>query len=118
MKPQLIDNWRRCYRSGWKGAIVDEAFSHPAKYSRALINRIYAHANEEGWLQPGDTVLDPFGGVALGAMPAMLYEINWIGMELEPRFCLLGNQNIERWADTYKVAGLPYGKQGHCRLRC
>jgi hypothetical protein len=43
--------------------LVAEAYSHPAKVSFALAERIYRHMLAEGWLSPGDVVLDPFGGI-------------------------------------------------------
>ena len=100
------DAWRGCYDGGWADLIVPEAFAHPAKYSRALIARIYEHAKAEGWLQPGDVVLDPFGGVGLGALDAMRLGLSWCGMELEQKFVDLGNQNIALWNRRYgHVAG-------------
>lgn len=42
-------------------------------------------------------MVDPFGGVALGALDAMMSGLHWIGCELEPRFHALGNQNIALW---------------------
>lgn len=93
--------WHGCYGETWKGLIVDEAFSHPAKFSRALIRRIYEHAFAEGWLKPGDWVVDPFGGVALGALQAMRRRLHWVGCELEPRFVELGNENIQLWEKAY-----------------
>lgn len=95
------DEWRGCYDGGWKGAIVPEAFAHPAKFSRALIHRIYAHALEQVWLKAGDMVLDPFGGVALGALHAMWYGLTWIGVELEPKFVTLAEQNLALWQRKY-----------------
>ena len=77
--------------------IVPEAISHPAKFSNRLIRRIYEHMLKEGWLRPGDMVIDPFGGVALGALDAMRMGLAWRGVELEPRFVDLGNQNILFW---------------------
>ena len=65
------DTWGSCYKEQWQGLIVPEAFTHPAKFSRALIRRIYDHCREEGWLPEGSVVIDPFGGVALGALDAM-----------------------------------------------
>ena len=50
------DIWQNCYDSGWQGEIVPEAFAHPAKFSHALIRRIYDHALAEGWLAPSMTV--------------------------------------------------------------
>lgn len=73
----------------------------PAKFSRALILRIYEHAFAEGWLAPGMTILDPFGGVALGALDAMWNGLTWVGMELEPKFVKLGEQNLALWKRKY-----------------
>jgi hypothetical protein len=89
--------WNNCYPSSWKGTIVPEAMAHPAKYSSRLIRRIYEHILAEGWVKPGDRVLDPFGGVALGSPDAMRYGLCWTGIELEEKFHALGNQNIESW---------------------
>jgi len=93
--------WQNCYESGWQGEIVPEAFAHPAKFSRALIRRIYDHALEEGWLAPGMTVVDPFGGVALGALDAMWNGLDYLGIELEPKFVKLGQANIALWQRKY-----------------
>lgn len=73
----------------------------PAKYSRALIQRIYQHLTAERWLRAGDTVLDPFGGVALGGLDAGLAGYRWVGVELEPRFIALGQENITLWQRRY-----------------
>lgn len=97
----MESDWHGCYRQGWKGVIVDEAFCHPAKFARGLIRRIYEHAFEQGYLTLGDTVVDPFGGVALGALEAMRRGLHWVGCELEPRFVLLGNDNLDQWNDWY-----------------
>lgn len=83
-------DWHNLYSGGWQNIIVPEAFSHPAKFSRKLIEHIYEHAVGEGWLREGDTVLDPFGGVALGAWPALRLGLNFVGVELERPFCDMG----------------------------
>jgi hypothetical protein len=90
-------NWTHCYDDTWKGLIVDEAFAHPAKFARGLIRRIYAHALGAGYLKPGDIVIDPFGGVALGGLDASMLGLHWRGCELEPRFVALAEQNIALW---------------------
>jgi len=46
-------------------------------------------------------VIDSFGGVGLGAFDAMSHGLVWLGVELEPRFCLLGEQNIELWNERF-----------------
>ena len=97
------DVWPACYASAWDGLIVPEAMSHPAKLSRSLIQRIYQHAKAEGWLRPGATVLDPFGGVACGALDALLMGYQWVGCEIERRFVDLGQQNLAFWARRFGV---------------
>jgi len=95
------DSWTGLYSDGWRNEIVPDAFYHPAKYSRALIRHIYEHLRAEGWAPPGTTVLDPFGGVALGGLDAMRLGLHYIGVELEPRFVALGQANIDLWNKRY-----------------
>lgn len=97
----ILDEWKGCYPSSWKGVIVPEAMSHPAKFSSKLIRKIYEHMKAEGWLKEGDVVLDPFGGVALGALDAMRLGLRWRGIELEARFADLGAHNISNWNVKY-----------------
>jgi hypothetical protein len=87
---------------GWNRLVVTESYQHPAKFSRALIQRIYQHAREEGWLAPGtSTVLDPFGGVSLGALDAALAGIQHVSVELEARFHQLALANVALWTQRY-----------------
>ena len=86
-----MDVWPRMYKASWQKIVVVEAFSHPAKYSRALIQHIYQHAMEEGWLVPGNTVLDVFAGTALGAYDAMTHGMRFVGIELEQPFTDIGS---------------------------
>ena len=97
----MDDDWRGFYKEGWQGEIIPEAFSHPAKFARGLIRQIYSHMLAEDWLREGNTVIDPFGGVALGGLDAMANGLHWVGVELEPRFMDLGNKNIALWNDCY-----------------
>jgi len=97
----ITTDWHNCYPSNWKGVIVTEAMSHPAKYSSKLIRRIYEHMLEMDWLKPGDRVVDPFGGVALGALDAMRLGLDWTGVELESKFATLGYLNISQWNVRY-----------------
>jgi hypothetical protein len=98
---EIESDWTGCYRDSWKGLIVPDAFAHPAKFSRSLIHRIYAHAKEGKWLVPGSTVIDPFGGVALGGLEAAWHGAHWVGCELESKFVLLGQQNVALWEKRF-----------------
>ena len=59
----MLTEWKGCYKRGWGRELVPEAFAHPAKVSFSLAERIYAHMAAEGWIEPGMTVVDPFGGI-------------------------------------------------------
>jgi len=97
---EILD-WHGLYGERWTD-MVDGAISHPAKFNRGLIRRIYRQMANEGWLKPGDVVLDPFAGVCGGAIDAMAMGCSWIGVELEERFVDLGQQNIENWKSRYE----------------
>lgn len=97
------DDWFKCYGKMWIEEIVSGAYCHPAKFSRALIRHIYAHAIEEEWIKTGGMVVDPFGGVGLGALEAMRRGLHWFGMELEANYCALAQQNIDLWNERYST---------------
>jgi len=103
MPPEML-TWTGCYEDGWGKLLVPEAYGHPAKFSRSLIRRIYQHALQQGWLARGATILDPFGGVALGAIDALANGLHWTGVELEPRFHALGLENIALWNRRFSTA--------------
>lgn len=86
----ITQAWHNCYNEPWQN-ITPEAFTHPAKFSSALIRRIYQTAIERGWLKAGDTVIDCFAGTGLGSRDATANGINWIGCELERRFTDIGS---------------------------
>ena len=108
MSEIVTTDWVGCYDETWHGEIVKSAFAHPAKFSRNLIQFIYRHAVIDGWVKRGDTVLDPFGGVALGALDATLKGLNWFGCELEDQWARIGNENILKWQKRY--GGFAKGK--------
>lgn len=109
-----IDDWQGCYPSSWKGKVVPKAMEHPAKFSSRLIDKIYNHMITKGWLKAGDTILDPFGGVALGALYPMLHNLLWVGVELEPKHAKSGNENITLW-ETFPHTGKAILLQGDSR---
>lgn len=115
-----MSEWHGCYDGGWQGEIVPEAFSHPAKFSRALVQRIYAHMLEQGWIAAGGRILDCFGGVGLGGLDALVNGLHWVGVELEPRFVELGNQNIDLWQRHYGAVATGSARllQGDSRRLC
>lgn len=103
-------DWYGCYDGSWQSApLVAEAYAHPAKVSFNLAERIYRHMLAEGWLQPGDAVLDPFGGIGGFAFHAALLGLDWVGVELEQRFVDLGNQNLDLWRNRYAPHWPHYG---------
>jgi hypothetical protein len=102
--PVQSDTWQGCYATGWpRDLLVEQAYSHPAKFSYKLIERIYTHARAEGWLPPGAVVLDPFAGVALGALHCLKLGCAWVGNELEPKFQQIACANLEKWMAEYRA---------------
>jgi hypothetical protein len=83
-------DWYGCYSEGWGSRLTSEAFQHPAKVSYGLAVRIIEHMLEQGWLRPGDTVLDPFAGIGGFALPLMAAGCHFVGVELERHFVDMG----------------------------
>jgi len=96
-------DWHGLYKESWGKTIVPQAYSHPAKFRPALIRQIYAHLLAQGYIKAGDTIVDSFAGVALGALHAMQNGLIWVGVELEARFVDLGQQNIDLWNRKYST---------------
>lgn len=95
-------DWYGYYKQGWGKGITKDSYDHPAKVRYGLSGRIYKHmVEEEGWLDPGDFVLDPFAGIAGFGFHAMACGLNWVGVELEPRFVEMGTKNINMWEQLY-----------------
>lgn len=80
-----IINWtqKECYSDSWKQIIREASFSHPAKMARGQLRRILQWLLDTGAVKPGDTVLDPFGGIgstgiesAYAGLQAVLCELD------------------------------------------
>ena len=108
LEQQLTEQtWTGCYSDRWPADLLAESVAHQAKFARGLIRRIYLHCLINGLLKPGDTVLDPFAGVGLGACDALYHGLNWVGVEVEPLYVAMGRGchctgiNKEDWARFY-----------------
>lgn len=102
-----MTDWHQCYAESWRGDIVDEAFTHPAKMSRGLLSRILAHAFAEGWICKGDAVADPFGGIGSTGILGAYAGLRVTCVELEPRFVALAEENFALHRDKWQLLGLP-----------
>jgi DNA modification methylase len=96
--------WENCYNDSWNGVITPESFAHPAKFAPGLITRIVDHFLREGYVKKGDLIGDPFGGVGLGGVICGCRGLNWIGVELEPRFVKMGNKNLAKHATAFTLS--------------
>ena len=122
MTPNITNEYG-LYDGRWKKLIVDEAFAHPAKFSRKLIEWIIDHGLRKGYWKPGELLGDPFGGVGLGGIVAASKGLRWVGVELESKttggspFVELAKQNFALHAHTWRQFGDPYPKivQGDSR---
>ncbi len=109
------DEWERCYEGNWKGSITDESFTHPAKFSFALIRRILKHMREQGWLRKGMTIVDPFAGVGCGGIACARLGHQWVGVELEPKFVEMAKANFALHVRRWLGKPLPVIIQGDSR---
>lgn len=97
------EDWFGLYGgNSWSKEMVGNAISHPAKMSHKLADYIYRHALEEGWISKGSLILDPFAGVAGTAFHALKNGLVWVGIELEPKFAKMSQENINAWNKRYK----------------
>lgn len=103
-----VSVWHNCYDNQWRGLIVPDAFSHPAKFSPGLIQKIYAYGIERGYFKPGDLIGDPFLGVGGGGIYAAYAKLRHIGVELEEKFVDLTKQNYELHRPTWEAHGYPF----------
>ena len=99
--------WTGCYEGSWRGAITDESFSHPAKAARGLLERIFDHLFERGWLKRGDICVDPFGGIFTTGIIGASRGVRVFGCELEPKFHALAQANIKLHRRAWEEFGDP-----------
>ena len=83
---------------------MPENTAHPAqKPEKLLAKLILASSNA------GDTVFDPFLGSGSVSVAAKKLGRHYIGVEIEPRYCVWAEQRLER-ADTDKrIQGMSGG---------
>lgn len=83
---------------------MPENTSHPTqKPEKLLAKLILASSN------PGDTVLDPFLGSGSTSVTAKKLDRHYIGVELEPRYCLWAEQRLEMAESDKKIQGFEGG---------
>lgn len=104
MQPKITD-WHGIYDLGWGDLLCPESYSHPAKMARGLVFKIVEYLLELEQIRPGQTIVDPFGGIGTTALPALLAGLNYVGVELEQKFVDLGRQNIKMW--NQRFAAMP-----------
>lgn len=79
---------------------MPENTAHPTqKPEKLLAKLILASSN------PGDTVLDPFLGSGTTSVTAKKLDRHYIGMELEPRYCVWAEQRLERAETDCRIQG-------------
>ena len=79
---------------------MPENTAHPTqKPEKLLAKLILASSN------PGDTVLDPFLGSGTTSVTAKKLGRHYIGMELEPRYCVWAEQRLERAETDRRIQG-------------
>jgi len=97
----------------------DRVFEHPAKANMYLVEELIKYLTE-----PGDTILDPFGGTGT-LLIAALYGRNVVLIEIEPHFISLLEETETMWKEgvqlpvigEVKGPGRVFIKEGDCRQK-
>lgn len=108
----LRNDWFGAYAPYPKDLVVPESFTHPAKLPPSLMFRILSRLEELG-LKRGGKILDPFAGIGGTLLCGGLLGYGTFGMELEPKFVSLTEQNIAK--NKHKFKFQPVIKQGDSR---
>ena len=69
---------------------MPENTDHPTQKPEKLLAKLILASSD-----PGDVVLDPFGGVGSTAVTAKKLGRHYIGVEIEPQYCLWAEQRLE-----------------------
>lgn len=99
--------WQGCYGRDWGETICEQAKSHPAKFQYGLINRIIDYCVENGYVKAGDYILDPFGGIGTGGIICAYRGLQWVGVELERKFCNISKMNFDLHKHIWRHWGNP-----------
>ena len=68
---------------------MKENTDHPTQKSEKLYAKLILASSK-----PGDNVYEPFAGVFTGCVTAKKLNRNWLGIELENEYCLLGQKRL------------------------
>ena len=90
--------WNGCYDSDsqFKKFVTPESYSHPAKMSFLLADRIFKHLKFLGLLKKGDLICDFMAGTGRTNLMASLHGFDSIAVELEPHFIKIIHDNKQQ----------------------
>jgi len=90
--------WTGCYGSDkyFKKFLTPESYSHPAKMSMLLADRIFKHLKKLGLLDKNSLICDFMAGTSRTGILASLHGFDYIGVELEKHFVDMSNANFEK----------------------
>lgn len=100
-------DWYACYKTSNKPWFVSKAFSHPAKMSIGLCQRIFEFMEEKGMIQKGDVVCDPFGGIGTTGLVGATKGYPVVCVELEEKFVALAKANVEKHRKAWESLSKP-----------
>lgn len=95
-----------------KELFPQEVFEHPAKANMFLTEELIYYLTE-----PGDHILDPFGGTGTTMIAALLKRPTTL-IDIEPQYCRLMEETVLSWSTTSRPGPLPadiHILHGDCR---
>ena len=97
----IPQEWYGCFRHSWQNLLVPQAFQHPGKYNRGVLDRLYDALQAAGYLRPGYHIHDPFGGVGTAARRALAAGYHWQGVEIEVHHVEAAQANFRLWQEPW-----------------
>lgn len=90
--------WRGCYDkdSQYAKYVTPDSYSHPAKMSFGMLERIFKHLQELRLVDDNTTIVDFMAGTFRTGVMAELFGYRSIGIELEPHFIKMIEGNRTR----------------------
>ena len=80
------------FQTGWMKTTTDKnAYNHPAMFPERL-----AADHIKSWSNPNERVLDPMCGSGTACKQAEILGRNWIGIEIEEKYCEIAAKRIEQ----------------------
>ncbi len=110
-------DFNTCFVPTWRDVITPRSFEHPGKFARGIVEKILDYGLTNKFWSTNDAILDPFAGVGCGGLACAFRNLQWVGVELEPRYVAMAEKNFAMHRLAFREYSHPYPliRQGDSR---